>query len=210
MDKKIISKRIIVRGGKVHNVGYRLHILQKAEALLIPNIGIWNTYEEGKEAVEVLVGGEEKKVDKFVQFIKTSFPEKAKLEGTPTIDDYEEDIPTIEAFSRSFSTSQLAKIANAGITMLEKQDKTLEKQDIMIQKIDAVGSKVDAVGSKVDAVGKKVEDVGQKVDAVGSKVDSLKDATHNDFNRMDAKYDKISEKMDSINKSLKKIGDALV
>lgn len=173
----------------MHNVSYRLHLLEKAEELLIPNIGAWNIHKDGREVLRVLVGGEENKVEKFINFVKESFPDKARVEGTPTVEGYGGDIPTIEAFSRSFSTSQLTKIANAGVGMLKMQEQALGKHD-------------QTIGLQ--------EQMLTKQDQTTESINKGFAETKQDFNRMDVKYDKVSEKMGSIDKTLQKLTAAIL
>jgi len=130
----MIKKRIIIRGPRVHDVGYRLFLLDEAEYRLIPYFSARNIKNKA-EVVEVLVGGDKDRVEDFVEFVKNTFPEDAEVESV-SVEDYAGDIRTIESFSRSFSISQLSKIARIGVKMLEKQDAMLEKQDAMLEKQD--------------------------------------------------------------------------
>jgi acylphosphatase len=150
-----LKKKIIIKGKKVHDVGYRLFLLDEAEARLIPYLNAKNIKNE-MEVVEVLVGGEKEQVESFAGFVETDFPEDAEVDSI-SVEEYEGNIKTIESFSRSFSISQLSKIARTGVAMLNiqkdmnntinkisesqnkmlvKQDKMLEKQDRMLEKQD--------------------------------------------------------------------------
>jgi acylphosphatase len=143
-----VKKKILIKGKKVHDVGYRLFLLDEAEARLIPYLNAKNIKNE-IEVVEVLVGGEKEQVESFAGFVETDFPEDAEVDSI-SVEEYEGNIKTIESFSRSFSISQLSKIARTGVAMLniqkdmnntinkisESQDKMLEKQDKMLEKQD--------------------------------------------------------------------------
>ena len=145
----MIKKRIIIRGTRVHDVGYRLFLLDEAEARLIPYLSAKNIKNE-VQVVEVLVGGDEDRVEGFVEFVKNTFPEDAEVESV-SVEDYAGDIRTIESFSRSFSISQLSKIARIGVKMLEKQDIMIEKQDKMLEKQDQTMVKIDGLGDRLEA-----------------------------------------------------------
>lgn len=115
----MIKKKIIIKGPRVHGVGYRLFLLEEAEALLIPNLSARNI-ENKTQIVEVLVGGEEEAVDKFVGFSKKKFPKDADV-ASVSVEDYDGVIRATEAFSRSLSVSQLSKMARTGNALLETQ-----------------------------------------------------------------------------------------
>jgi len=70
--------------------------------------------------VEVLVGGTEEQIDPFIKFVKNNYPEDAEVADI-SVEDYDGDIRTIEAYSRSFSASQLSKIAVTGVALLKNQ-----------------------------------------------------------------------------------------
>lgn len=113
------KRKILIKGSKIHNVGYRGFLLDEAEAILIPNFSARNIKNE-PEMVEVLAGGDKEKIDTFIEFIKNNYPEDAEVLDI-SIEDYDGDIRTIEDYSRSFSASQLSKIATTGVALLKNQ-----------------------------------------------------------------------------------------
>lgn len=115
----MIKKKIIIKGPEVHDVGYRLFLLDEAEDRLIPFFSVKNIRNKG-QVVEVLVCGEEDRVERFIEFVTNNYPDDAEVNSV-SVEDYEGDIRTIESFSRSFSISQLSKIARTGIAMLNLQ-----------------------------------------------------------------------------------------
>ncbi|MFA4956996.1 MAG: acylphosphatase [Candidatus Methanoperedens sp.] len=119
--------KILITGPKVHNVGYRALLLDEAEALLMPNFSARNI-KNGIEVVEVLVGGTKDNIDIFIKFVKNNYPDDAEVTDV-SFEDYDGDIRTIEAYSRSFSASQLSKIAVTGVSLLKNQ-----KEHIVITK----------------------------------------------------------------------------
>lgn len=115
----MIKKKIIIKGPKVHDVGYRLFLLDEAEDRLIPFFSVKNIRNK-EQVVEVLAFGEENRVERFIEFVKNNFPDDAEVNSV-SVENYEGDIRTIESFSRSFSISQLSKIAGTGVAMLNLQ-----------------------------------------------------------------------------------------
>ena len=113
------KRKILIKGQKVHSVGYRAFLLDEAEALLMPNFSAKNKKNE-TEIVEVLVGADKEYIDIFIKFVKNNYPEDAEVTDI-SVEDYYGDIRTIEAYSRSFSASQLSKIAMTWVSLLKNQ-----------------------------------------------------------------------------------------
>lgn len=205
-----IKKKIIIQGGKVHGVGYRLFLMEKAQELCIPNFHPKNTKIQGKEAVEVLVGGEKAQIESFLDFARKNFPENSDVESV-SAEEYTGEVMSLDAFSRIFSASQLTKLVQAGVAMVGGQDKMLHGQDKMLEKQDKMLEKQDetvkVLGGKIDKLG---ENLGNKIDNVGVKIDKGFGKTDQNFTRMDVKYDKVSDKMDSIDKTLQKLTSAIL
>ncbi len=72
-----------------------------------------------------LAGGDRAKLLDLIEYVKSTPHENASVSDIE-VEDYEGDIRTTDSFRTSFSTHQLFKIANIGVSMLEKQDITIE------------------------------------------------------------------------------------
>jgi acylphosphatase len=128
------KRKILIKGPKVHNVGYRAFLLEEAEALLMPNFSAKNI-NDVTEVVEVLVGGSKENIDIFIKFIKNNYPEDAEVADI-VFEDYDGDIRTIEAYSRSFSASQLSKIAMTGVSLVKNQKDHIKITKEIVKKQD--------------------------------------------------------------------------
>ena len=171
-----IKKKIIIKGTRVHDVGYRLFLLDEAEAQLIPYLSAKNIKNEA-QVVEVLAGGEEDRIENFIEFVKNTFPDDAEVDSV-YVEDYAGDIRTIESFSRSFSISQLSKIARTGVAMLGKQDVMIEKQDTMLGKMDSMLGKQDETTKAIKDLSGRVE---QGKEEIVTEISSLKDDLKSHF-----------------------------
>ncbi|MEM2244405.1 MAG: acylphosphatase [Archaeoglobaceae archaeon] len=192
--------RITIKG-KVHEVGYRLFLLEEADSLFIPCFDARNVKINGKEALIVLVDGDKEQLEQFIEFVKSNKPENALVEEI-SVEEFKGRVRDIEKFRASFNTSQLSKIVQVGVKMLEKQDLMLQKQDETIKKIEEVGRKVDEVGRKVDEVGKKVdqtrEELGRKIEEVGRKVDEVGRKVDQTREELGKKIDETNEKLEML------------
>lgn len=129
MDK--IKKKVSITGKKVQNIGYRLFLLNNGLTMDLSMLNVKNLKKDDqKEKIEIYIGGEKDKIDKFVEFIRYNFPEKANIDDEDKdnikIEDYDKDIMSIESFYKILSVSQLYKFANSGTDMVVIQKEISE------------------------------------------------------------------------------------
>ena len=121
-----------IAGGKVHEVGYRFHLLIKAIELGCERFFARNQLEDGRQLLLALTEGDEFQIEEFKRFAKTSRPEGAEVE-TVAFEDYQGPVMSVDRYLHFFIADQL----NTGITALlrndRKQDEMLEKQDHLLE-----------------------------------------------------------------------------
>lgn len=160
-----MKKKILIKGSKVHDVGYKLFLMDLADSIGIQNFDADNLKEDNKEILRVLVEASEEEVKNFFNSVKVNFPHNAKVDSVnlEDLEDYNKYIRSTESFRSAFSASQLSKIAQAGVMMLKE--------------IKVVGEKVDAVGEKVDNGFEKMHQnfnhLDVKYDKMSEKMDSI-------------------------------------
>jgi len=142
------AKKITIKG-KVHDVGYRLFLLTEAESLLIDYFDARNALVNGEQQLIVLVRGPRDKINSFVDFIRSNYPPEASVHDV-VVEEYTEEVRSIDSFRQSFMVSQLAKMVQIGLVMLNKQDQMLDKQDQMLKKQDQMLDKQDQMLKKQD------------------------------------------------------------
>ncbi len=141
-----MKTKIIITGGKVHEVGYRPFLLDIAESLELKRFFANNTFEDGKEVVYVLLDCSEEKIKTFKEIVRTKLPENAAVNQILE-EEYKGTVMKTENYYRYLTAMQLSKIVTYGGKMLEKQDETiavikgesrkmLQKQDAMLEKQD--------------------------------------------------------------------------
>lgn len=57
--------KIIITGAKVHGVGYRVMLVNKALSLGVDNFNVFNTFLIGNQAVVAVIEGDEEILDKL-------------------------------------------------------------------------------------------------------------------------------------------------
>ncbi|MEM0083803.1 MAG: acylphosphatase [Candidatus Methanomethylicia archaeon] len=172
MDMK---KKLIIKGEKVQDVGYRLFLLDVAEELGLKGFQARNV----KDYVEFMIEGDEDQVFKFINFVKENFPPFAKVNSI-ICEDYTGEVLSIDRFYHRFSIDQLVKIVDIGLNMLKKQDemlikqdKMLEKQDLMLEKQDRMLEKQDKMLIKQNEMLIKQDDMLKGQTSISSKLDDV-------------------------------------
>ncbi len=105
--------------GKVHDVRCCLFLVNQADSLLINRFDARNVVIDGKQALVVLVEGDEEQVEEFVEFVKANKPEGAVIEEIK-VEGYRGPIRTIDSYRNSLMLEQMNKLVQAGLRMLEK------------------------------------------------------------------------------------------
>jgi len=135
----MVAKELRITG-KVHDAEYWLFLLSEAEQLPLEHFTARNIVTDGKECVLVRVDGPEELVSQFVAFAESQYPPQAVVDSV-VVRSYADTVMSIDAFRQSFMVTQLAKLAQTGVSMLGKQDAMLEKQDETIAVIKEEGEK---------------------------------------------------------------------
>jgi len=126
MGSMRVKRRMIIKGGRVHGVGYRPLLLGIAESLEVGRFSADNLYVDGLEAVEVLVEDEGEKVKAFQEMAMKRRPEDAEVDRID-VTDYDGRVMRTESYYRYLTSMQLSKMAEYGGTMIEKQRETMEE-----------------------------------------------------------------------------------
>ncbi len=138
-----MKRRLLIKGSKVQDIGYRMFLLNLASEYDLTGFQAKNI---GKNFVEALYEGDEGSIREFERDVREFMPEGAEVESIK-FEDYDGPVKDIEKFRSYFTTLQLGKMIEVGITMIQKQDETLkelkafreesrENQRTMIQKQD--------------------------------------------------------------------------
>lgn len=121
-----MNKKIIIEGKKVHNVGYRPFLLEKAQELCIPNFYTKNMKENSTEEVVILLDGESGQITEFLTFIRENQPENAQVTEIREDPNPPRRVMLMDSYVHLLNTGQLSKIVQTGLKMLDKEDETIE------------------------------------------------------------------------------------
>lgn len=113
--------RVKIKGSKVHDVGYRVLLVNKALSLGISNFNVFNTYIDNIQTVIAIIEADDETIDEFKTFLTSFRPEKAIIENI-YFEEYNNNVPPIERVMQSFQMEQWGK----GIPILLQIAKTLD------------------------------------------------------------------------------------
>jgi acylphosphatase len=114
--------RIKIIGKKLHDIGYRIPLINKALSLGIDNFNTFNADLDDTQAVIAIIEADDEIIEEFKGFINTSHPEKAVIEKV-LFEEYKNNVPPIERVLQSFQMEQWGK----GIPILLQISETLKE-----------------------------------------------------------------------------------
>ncbi|MDM7912155.1 MAG: acylphosphatase, partial [Methanotrichaceae archaeon] len=139
--------KITISGPKVHEVGYRVHLLTAAMNLALPGFSALNWTENGKQQVIALVEGDDRRIAAFRQFVEAEKPERAEVQDIAIVE-YDDDVGRTGEYAMMCSFNQLNR---AVPVLLEIRDDMKEmKGDIKEMKGDIKEMKGDIKEMKGD------------------------------------------------------------
>lgn len=150
--------KAIITGSKVHDVGYRVMLVNKALSLGINNFNAFNTFPQGKQTVFALIEGDEDVLGEFQTYVNTVKPDKAEVENI-YFEEYKNTVPPIERVMQAFQMEQWGKGIPILLKMLEQHDSMLQKQDSMLQKQDSMLDKHDTTIGVLKSVNEDISHI---------------------------------------------------
>lgn len=110
-----------ITGCKVHDVGYRVLLVNKALSLGVDNFNAFNTYFDGVQVVIVVIEADDETMEEFKSFVVSTRPEKSIVDDV-FFEEYRNNVPPIERVMQSFQMEQWGK----GIPILLRIVDTLD------------------------------------------------------------------------------------
>jgi len=192
--------------GKVHNVGYRLFLLNEADRLLIPKFDARNVMIGDKEALIVFVDGEGDQIKEFVEFVKTNKPPNAIVEGVE-VEEFDGKVMDIDRFRSALNTEQLSKIVQVGLTIVNGINNLNSKIDGLNSKMDNLNLKMDRMLQKQDETVKEIRDVKNVIREESEKTRVEIKSLRSDLREyMDYNLEMVREEITEIKEALRRAG----
>ena len=159
--------KAMITGRQVHDVGYRVLLVNKAQSLGVDNFNTFNTYLDGVQAVIVIIEADDETMEEFKSFVVSVRPEKSIVDEV-SFEEYRNSVPPVERVLQSFQMEQWGKGIPIFVKMLEKQDKMLELQKETIFTIKTEGEKTrDIISTRFS---QDVVDLRQEISHIKSTI----------------------------------------
>lgn len=126
-------------GEKVHDVGYRVMLINEALVLGLDYFNVFNTFLGEKEVVVVLIEGEEEQIVEFKRFMVQRKPERAVVDEIRE-ESYSGRISSIDRTMQAFQMEQWGKGIPILLDIRENTRIMLVKQDETIREIKELRS----------------------------------------------------------------------
>lgn len=137
----IMKMQAIITGKKVHDIGYRVFLLQRSLELGFQRFNARNQVRNGDQQVIVQYAGEPEMVDAFSSVIREERPRDADVSDI-SFEPYEGYVVSITDYMHMIQIEQLSKGIPAVISIDKNQDKLLLKQDLVLQKMDRMDTSI--------------------------------------------------------------------
>ena len=140
-----------ITGRQVHDVGYRVLLVNKALSYGVDNFNTFNTYLDGVQAVIVIIEADDETMEEFKSFVVSVRPEKSIVDEV-SFEEYRNSVPPVERILQSFQMEQWGKAVPILVKMLDTQEKMLGNQESMLDKQDFMLDKQDSMLDKQDVM----------------------------------------------------------
>ena len=97
--------KVKITGCRVHDVSYKVLLVNKALSLGVDNFNIFNAYIDGVQAVIVVIEADGEVMEEFKSFIFSTRLEKSVVDDV-SFEEYRNSVPPVERVMQSFQMEQ--------------------------------------------------------------------------------------------------------
>jgi acylphosphatase len=128
-----IKNKIIINGLKVHDVGYRVFLLNRALTSGLTGFSAFNhTTSDNVQQIEICIEGDADTIEEFVTGLHNNIPVHAIVDNI-SIESFSKRVISILDYMHLAQVEQLDKGIPAILSIQSSQEKMLEKQDQMLE-----------------------------------------------------------------------------
>jgi acylphosphatase len=135
-----------IEGTKIHQVGYRMLLTNRAIDLDLQGFSAQNRIENGRQVVLVFFEGDEGQVGEFKRFLEANKPPAADVSSI-VFQEYQGPVGDTMLFSQKISSQHLSKGIDAILRMEKKQDRMI---DLQVQTLDKQAEMLDKQAEMLD------------------------------------------------------------
>jgi acylphosphatase len=188
----LMKLKIIITGGKVHEVGYRFFLFTRALEMGCDRFFAKNQSEGENQFVMAFIEGDELQLADFKMFAQSHRPEGAVVVDV-AFENYDGPIMSADAFLHFFTADQLNKGIPALLRIDRKQDKMLEKQDATIAILETTRS--DIVHEIKTSREEMISKLDENREAIISEIGEQKETLDDRFKRIESDISKLKAKV---------------
>lgn len=180
--------KAIITGSKVHGVGYRVMLVNKALSLGVSNFNVFNTFLHQTQAVIAVIEGDEEVLEEFKTFSSDVKPDESEVDGI-SFEEYKNTVPPIERCMQAFQMEQWGK----GIPILSKM---LEKQDITIDVLKSVKEDTAQIRQDTTQIRQdtsQIPRIAENTSIIPEMKEDISEIKHNTKEIVDKLWDKYEE-----------------
>ncbi len=166
-------------GSKVHNVGYRVLLVNKVLSMGVNNFNIFNTYFNKTQGIIALIEANDEAIEEFKNYVTEFKPEIAIVENI-SFEEYNNTVPPVERVMQSFQMEQWGKGIPILVQIAEKLDTntSILKENTSILKDFKNESNNNFSDLKVIMVRHDV-DASERISSIKQEISELKDRLSN-------------------------------
>jgi Hydrogenase maturation factor len=198
-----IKNKIIINGLKVHDVGYRVFLLNRALTSGVTGFSAFNhTTTDNVQQIEICIEGDADAIEEFVTGLQDNIPVHAIVDNI-SIEPYSKRVISILDYMHLAQVEQLDKGIPAILSIQSSQEKMLEKQDQMLEKQDLMLDKQDQMLEKQDQM---LEIQKQMVDTQKQTNKEIQTLRYDLKTEMNERFNKLEHELEQVKDALHKHG----
>jgi len=181
--------KIVIIGEMVHEVGYRVFLLNNSLNFGIDRFNAYNAIEDGKPAVSVILEAEEEIITDFYEFINKNFPENARVSEIKK-EGFKGRVMSVEQFMHLAMVEQLDKGIPAILSIKDNTTKILDHT-----------SHIPAIKENTE----KILEHTSYIPAIKEDTSEIKNNTKEIVDKLQNKYEELSREIVQMKITLSKI-----
>ena len=198
-----IKNKIIIEGPKVHDVGYRVFLLNRAlQSGLIGFSAFNHTLPDNMQQIEICIEGDPESIEEYTTDLREDIPVHAIVD-TISIQPYQKRVISIMDYMHLVQVEQLDKGIPAILSIQSSQEKMLEKQDQMLEKQDQMLEKQDLMLKKQDLMIGKQDEMIDVQKQTNKEIQTLRYDLKTEMNE---RFNKIEHELEQVKTALQKHG----
>ena len=159
----------------MHDVGYRVFLVNKALSLGVNNFNAFNTYFDDTQTVITIIEANDEAIEEFKNYV-TSFRPKEAITENISFEDYRNTVPPIERLMQSFQMEQWGKGIPILLQISEKLDNntSILKENTSILK-DFKNETNENFGRLTDIMTKHDVDAQERIAYLTTEISGIKE-----------------------------------